>query len=201
MAEASNLSTYVRQLAGTFHDALIKLAELNAVIIAAVDGVAARGGLGLALAADIQLASNRSMFLTSYESLGLTPDSGTSFLLPRSIGISQARQMFATGMRLDATFAAGIGLVHKVVRPDELPDAASELASRLAARPQLHMSQTRTLFWGADSGEYRRHLDAERDAISDAARTPQVAALISEVASRAVRSRAARRKRTGRHVS
>lgn len=163
-----------------------------------MNGIAAGGGLGLSLAADVRLASDRSISMTAYESLGLTLDSGTSFLLPRAIGISRAREMSATGTRLDARAAAEVGLVHEVVRPGDLLDAAGNLAARLATKPQGHMSATRKLHQGTGNNEYRRHLDAERDAISAAATAPHVAALIRDVAARAVRGRKARRIRENR---
>lgn len=198
MAGATDLSDHVRRLADTFHEALARLSELDAVVIAAVDGVAAGGGLGLALAADIQLASDRAMFMTAYEAIGLTPDSGTSFLLPHALGMPRARAMSASGIRLSAPDAAELGLVQDVVHPTELAVTARDLALRLAAKPQRHMSETRRLYRGADPGAYRSHLDAETRAISAAAASAEAAQLIGVLAARSARSVAARRLRASR---
>ncbi|MDQ1085123.1 MULTISPECIES: enoyl-CoA hydratase/isomerase family protein [Microbacterium] len=201
MAAADDLSGFVLELATTFHGALADLAELDAVIIAAVDGVAAGGGLGLALCADVVLASDRALFLTAYEAIGLSPDSGASYLLPRVIGASRARAMSAVGLRVDAASARDIGLAHAVVPSAELPDAVRAMAAKLAARPQGHMSASRALFRGADPGEFRRHLEAEARAISVAAASPEAARLIREHAVRAQRSAAAARRRAERGVA
>ncbi|MCI9858768.1 enoyl-CoA hydratase/isomerase family protein [Microbacterium proteolyticum] len=198
MAAAVDLGDFVYELATTFHGALANLADIDAVIIAAVDGVAAGGGLGLALCADVVLASDRALFLTAYEAIGLSPDSGASYLLPRVIGASRARAMSAVGLRLDAAAAHDIGLVHAVTPSADLDDAVWTMATRLAARPQTHMAASRALFRGADPQEFRRHLDAEARAISAAAASPDAARLIHEHAVRAERSAAALRRRAER---
>lgn len=198
MAAADDLGAFVYELATTFHGALARLADLDAVIIAAVDGVAAGGGLGLALCADVILASDRALFLTAYEAIGLSPDSGASFLLPKVIGASRARAMSAVGLRLDAAAAHDIGLVHAVTAPADLADAVRAMATRLAARPQSHMAASRALFRGADPQEFRRHLSAEARAISAAASSPDAARLIREHAIRAQRSAAAMLRRAER---
>ncbi len=198
MAAADDLGGFVYELATTFHGALARLSDIDAVIIAAVDGVAAGGGLGLALCADVVLASERALFLTAYEAIGLSPDSGASYLLPRVIGASRARAMSAVGLRLDAASAHDIGLVHAVLPTAELDDAVWAMATRLAARPQTHMAASRALFRGADPKEFRRHLDAEARAISVAAASPDAVRLIREHAVRAERSAAALRRRAER---
>ncbi len=198
MAAAADLSAYIGELAGTFHHALADLADLDAVIVAAVDGVAAGAGLGLALAADIQLASDRAVFLTAYETLGLTPDSGTSLLLPLAIGMPRARAMSAAGMRVDAASAAAIGLAQEVVSPNDLPAAVRDLAKRLAAKPQSHMAATRRLYRGAQPDHYRRHLDAETLAITAAGASADARRLIHDLAARSARSAEARRRRASR---
>lgn len=198
MAAADDIGAFVYELATTFHGALADLADLDAVIIAAVDGVAAGGGLGLALCADVVVASERALFLTAYEAIGLSPDSGASYLLPRVIGASRARAMSAVGLRLNADGARDVGLVHEIVPSAHFDDAVQTLATRLAARPQGHMAASRALFRGADPQEFRRHLDAEARAISAAAASPEATRLIREYAVRARRSAAAAQRRAER---
>lgn len=198
MAAADDLGAFVHELATLFHAALADLTDLDAVIIAVVDGVAAGGGLGLALCADVVLASDTALFLTAYEAIGLSPDSGASYLLPRVIGASRARAMSAVGLRLDATSAHDVGLVHAVVPSGDLHDAAKKMADRLATRPQGHMAASRALFRGTDPQDFRRHLDAEAQAIAAAASTPDAARLIREHAVRARRGAEAARRRAER---
>jgi 2-(1,2-epoxy-1,2-dihydrophenyl)acetyl-CoA isomerase len=167
MARADDPKAYLAQLAGAFHQALRALDELDAVSIAAVNGAAVGGGLGLALHADVLLASDRARFLTGYEKIGLTPDSGVSWLLPRSIGLHRALQLSVTGRELDAQTALQWGLVTEVLEHDGLDEAVRELAERLARNPTAHLARTRRLMRG-DGGA---HLDRERDGIADSATT------------------------------
>lgn len=169
MAKASDLGTYLDRLVTTFHEALRRLGALDAVLIAAVHGAAAGGGLGLALNADVRIATPEAKFLTAYEAVGLTPDSGVSYLLPRVIGIGRATAMSASGRQVDAEQALSFGLVTEVVPAEDLASRIDALAGAAAARPQSHMSSTRRLLRGDADGAYARALDAERAALVAAA--------------------------------
>lgn len=184
MGEASDLGGFLDTLAGTFHRALCALAELDAVVIAVVDGAAAGGGLGLALNADLRIASPAARFLTAYETVGLTPDSGVSYLLPRAIGLGRATAMSAASLVLDADEAFDVGLVNEIVDTDRLASHVDELAARIARRPQTHMATTRRLLRGDTSSLYAAALDAERIALVRAASNPSTRSLIHGFASR-----------------
>lgn len=183
MGDAPHLPAYLDLLAGTFHEGLLLLASLNALIIAAIDGAAAGGGLGLALNADVRIASRRARFLTAYEAVGLTPDSGVSFLLPRVVGIGRATEMSALGSVMDAATAAHSGIVTQVVETNPAARAA-ELASSATGRSQAHMSATRRLLRGDTAGQYSAALDAERAALVAAAASASAASLIRSFAHR-----------------
>lgn len=170
MSLTADPANFLRELADTFHAGLRALAALDAVVIAAVNGAAAGGGLGLALHADVVLAAPTARFLTAYEQLGLTPDSGVSALLPQSIGLHRALAMIATGRPLDAATAYEHGLVHEVVPADELLSRAGQLAARIARHPQSHMSATRRLLH-AGSGAVDHRLDDEAQTIAALAST------------------------------
>ncbi|GAA5092082.1 enoyl-CoA hydratase-related protein [Microbacterium yannicii] len=177
MSEAPDLPTYLDLLAETFHEGLLLLASLDALIFAAIGGAAAGGGLGLALNADVRIASPRARFLTAYEAVGLTPDSGVSFLLPRVVGLGRAAEMSALSGVMDAATAARSGLVAEVVETDPAARAA-ELASSATGRSQAHMSATRRLLRGDTDGQYAAALDAERAALVAAAASTSAASLI-----------------------
>lgn len=198
MAAAEVLRDYVAELAGTFHEALIALSDLPAVVIAAVDGVAAGAGLGLALAADVRIASDRASFATAFDGLGFTPDSGTTFLLPRVIGMARALAMSSTGARLDAPTAGEVGLVAEVVCVDDVTARTRALALQLVERPQGHMAATRRLYRGSDPDAYRCHLEAEARAITAAAATDDARSRVDDLASRLRRAAEARRRRDSR---
>lgn len=111
--------------------------SLEKPIIVAVNGACAGAGLGLALAGDIRYASDQAIFLTAFSGIGLAPDTGVSYWLPRLIGPARAAEVLFTNDRIDGTRAAEIGLVNKVVPHDELMAEARALAQKLAAGPTL----------------------------------------------------------------
>jgi len=178
MAASDDVSAYLEELAGTFHAALLALDALDCVTIAAVDGAAAGGGLGLALAADIIVATERSRFLTAYEKLELTPDSGVSHRLPRAIGSARALAMSVLGRPLDAVTAREWGLVAEVVADGALGHAVDELASKLASRPTAHLAATRRLIRRGATTGIEEHLAAEASGIAAAAARPDALAAI-----------------------
>ncbi len=106
-------------------------------IISAINGVTVAGGLDLACACDIRIASDRASFAMVYVRRGMIPVDGGTFLLPRLIGIDRACQLIWTGDRIDAREAERIGLVTMVVPHEELPSATRELAAKLAKGPPL----------------------------------------------------------------
>lgn len=184
MTRAGDLPAYLFELASTFHSGLAHLATLDATIVAAVNGAAAGGGFGLALNADVILASHTAVFLTAYESIGLTPDCGTSFLLPRAIGLTRALALSSTGARTDAATAERLGIVAQVVNASSLNSAARQTAERISTRARGHMAATRRLYRGGEADAYRRHLDEEARSISAAARSEDIAGRIRSISER-----------------
>jgi 2-(1,2-epoxy-1,2-dihydrophenyl)acetyl-CoA isomerase len=110
--------------------------RLEKPVIAAVNGVAAGAGLSLALAADLRIASDSASFCQAFVRIGLVPDAGGTFYLPRLIGLGRAMEMAMLGDSIDAQEALRIGLVNRVVDHSVLGSAAAELASRLAKGPR-----------------------------------------------------------------
>lgn len=119
------------------------LRTLEKPVIAAVNGACAGAGLGLALAADIRYASEKAVFLTAFIGIGLAPDSGVSYWLPRLIGPARAAEMLFTNQRVDGTTAAAIGLVNRVLPAAELLPAAEALARQLAQAPTRAIGLTK----------------------------------------------------------
>src|SRR6266705_203103 len=106
-------------------------------VIAAVNGAAAGGGMNLALAADIRIAAEDAVFAQSFAKVGLFPDFGGTFLLPRLVGESRAAEMFYTGDLMDAQTALRIGVVNRVVPAAHLAAEARALAAKIAQGPPL----------------------------------------------------------------
>jgi len=112
-------------------------------IIAAINGGATAGGLDLALACDMRIASTRARMGETYIKLGLNPGNGGTYFLPRLVGSGLAAELAFTGDILDAGRALEIGLVNRVVEPDMLLNETTALAARIAAYPRLALEATK----------------------------------------------------------
>jgi 2-(1,2-epoxy-1,2-dihydrophenyl)acetyl-CoA isomerase len=156
----------VAELVSRHHRAILAMADLPVPLIAAVNGSAAGGGISFALAADYCMAADSASFTAAYFRLGLTPDGGSTVLLPRAIGAARTRELLLTNRRLRAADALQWGLVNEVVPPAELVDRAVAFASSLDPVPPETLRRTRTLL-GRDA--LAQQLDLEAVAIRSAA--------------------------------
>jgi len=115
----------------------LAIATMPKLVIAAVNGPAAGGGMSLALACDLRLASDQAMFKQAFAQLGLYPDLGATFFLPRIVGLSRASEFFYTSERLSAEEARRVGIVYAVYPHDQFEAEVGKLAQQLAAGPPL----------------------------------------------------------------
>ena len=127
------------------HECMEKLAQLPMPIIASVQGAVAGFGLGLMMASDIVIASDRAYFNMAYIKIGLCPDGLVTYWLPRKIGLSQAMAVALTGKRIGAIEAKEIGLINQVVLHDELNSATETMVNTLNANSMLSMRHTKKL--------------------------------------------------------
>src|SRR5215204_5744212 len=134
---------YITTLATTVHGAIEDLRASDAVVIAAVHGPAAGGGLGLVLNADFVIASTDARFLSAYASVGLSPDCGVSYMLPAIVGPRRAMELTLTGRVLDAYEAREWGIVTEVTGADDFDARVQDLAHTLARGPALAQARTR----------------------------------------------------------
>ncbi|MBV8353712.1 MAG: enoyl-CoA hydratase/isomerase family protein [Candidatus Eremiobacteraeota bacterium] len=125
-----------RAVAVRYNPLLRKILTIEKPVIAAVNGVAAGAGMGLALACDLRVASEEASFTTAFVRIGLVPDSGLSFLLPRMIGFGRALEAILLSDKIEAPRALELGLVSRVCPAAELASEAKSLASRLAQGPR-----------------------------------------------------------------
>jgi 2-(1,2-epoxy-1,2-dihydrophenyl)acetyl-CoA isomerase len=135
VASGADIGAYLRELTTNLHAGMALLARLDAPVVAAVNGTAAGAGLGLVLMADIAIAARSAKFAPAYTGVGLSPDAGCTFLLPRAVGYKRAMELFLTNRVLDAAQALDWGLVNQVVEDENLAAHAAALAARLAAGP------------------------------------------------------------------
>jgi 2-(1,2-epoxy-1,2-dihydrophenyl)acetyl-CoA isomerase len=140
-------------------------------VVAAVNGPAAGAGCSLALAADIVIAGRSAYFLQAFINIGLIPDAGATWLLPRLAGRARAMEMMMLGERVPADKAAEWGLISRVVEDDDLAAEAAALATRLAAGPTVAYGLLRGLARNAEQATLGEALAAERVAQREAGRT------------------------------
>lgn len=127
--------SYGEHLRAGYNPIILRLRTMEKPVIAAVNGVAAGAGCSLALAADLRIASERASFVEVFSRVGLVPDSGSTWLLPRLVGMGKALELAYTAGPVDAQEAHRIGLVNRVVPHDDLMSQTMDLARRLAAGP------------------------------------------------------------------
>ena len=168
LATFADPSLGVAELVADHHLAITTIVNMPVPVIAALNGPAAGGGLGLALATDYCLAAESASFTAAYFRLGLTPDGGASTFLERSIGLMRTRELLLTNRRLGAREAYDWGLVNAVVADEELLDQAVAFAENLAPVPGYALLQTRRLL---NAGNLRNQLQMESVAIRTAARS------------------------------
>jgi 2-(1,2-epoxy-1,2-dihydrophenyl)acetyl-CoA isomerase len=135
--------SFREHLLRTYNPIVSKLHSIEKPVIAAINGAAAGAGWGIALACDIRYASETAKFRLAFIGIGLAPDSGTSFFLPRMIGLGKALELAYTNDLIDAHVALSLGLVNTVVPPDQLMPVTLELARRLAHGPTRGLGLTK----------------------------------------------------------
>jgi 2-(1,2-epoxy-1,2-dihydrophenyl)acetyl-CoA isomerase len=139
------LDDYVRELTTYLHAAISHFVRMDAPVIAAVNGTAAGAGVGLAAMADLALCGHSSRFNLAYTSVGLTPDGGTSYLLPRIVGVKRAMELLLLNRTLPAAEALAWGLVNEVVADEQLLTRALEVGAQLAQGPAGAFGATKRL--------------------------------------------------------
>ena len=139
----------------------LALATMPKVVIAAVNGPAAGGGLSLALACDLRIASDQAMFTQAFGHLGLYPDFGATFFLPRLVGLSRASELFYTAERLSAEEAHRIGIVASVYPQGSFELETRKLAERIAAGPPLALRDVKRTMIGEAHKQLEQAIDEE----------------------------------------
>ena len=143
------------------------LTSLPKPVICAVNGVAAGAGANIALACDVVLAARSARFIQSFTNIGLIPDSGGTWVLPRLVGQARALGLALTGEPLSAEKAESWGLIWKCVADDALLPEATALAEHFAAGPTRGLAETKRLIRGASTRSLDDELNLERDAMRD----------------------------------
>ena len=129
------LPAYLREITSYLHLAISRFARLDAPVIAAVQGSAAGGGFSLAISCDLVVAAESANFLMAYTKIGMAPDGGSTYFLPRLVGLKRAMELTLTNRVLSAREACDWGIVTEVVAPESLDVARGRAGSITGARP------------------------------------------------------------------
>jgi 2-(1,2-epoxy-1,2-dihydrophenyl)acetyl-CoA isomerase len=145
-----------------FHPVMRRLRDLAIPIVTAVNGPAAGAGMSLALMGDLILCARSAYFLQAFRRIGLVPDCGSTWLLPRLIGRARAMELSLLGEKLPAETALEWGLVNRVYDDAVLMDEATALARNLADGPTLALGLMRRLYWEATENSHEEQIEMER---------------------------------------
>ncbi|MGQ4614644.1 enoyl-CoA hydratase-related protein [Nocardia sp. R7R-8] len=168
-AAAQDRSAHIHGLASGLHDFVRALDETTVPVVAAVRGWAAGAGMSLVCLADIALGGPGTKLRPAYPGIGLSPDGGMSWTLPRIVGRARAREILLTDAVLDADEAVRLGLLSKLVPDGEIAAEAQRLARTLATGPRSTHARIKTLLRQSESATLSDQLDSERDGIAAAA--------------------------------
>lgn len=138
--EAVSIGEHLRH---GYHRLIKQMVSLEKPIIGGINGIAAGAGCGVALAADIRIAADSASFMLAFSRIGLIPDSGTNWFLPRVVGYARAYEMAVTADRVPASQALEWGMVNRVVPADQLQEITAAWARRLADGPTLAFGLTK----------------------------------------------------------
>jgi 2-(1,2-epoxy-1,2-dihydrophenyl)acetyl-CoA isomerase len=172
-ATGDALPAFLREITAYVHAAVVRLARMKKPVVTAINGPAAGAGIGLAIVGDIALADPRAHFTLAYTGIGMSPDGGSTWLLPRLIGTRRAQELCLRNRRVAAEEAATIGLVTRVVPQGALADEAAALAQELALSATSALGATRRLLLESGSASLEAQLDAESRTIAGQARTTE----------------------------
>ncbi len=144
-------------------------------VVCAVNGVAAGAGASIALACDIVLAARSSSFIMSFSKIGLVPDSGGTWNLPRAVGLPRAKGLAMLAEKLPAEKAEAWGMIWRCVDDDALMDEATKLAAHLATQPTRGLGRIKQLLNASTARNLDEELDQERDAMRELGRSADYA--------------------------
>lgn len=161
--QEGRIEAFLEAPLGALHGLIRLIRETPIPFVAAVNGVCAGAGVNLALACDIVLAGDDAAFREAFVRIGLSPDCGGTFFLPRAIGDKLAAELFMTGDSLTAHRAAAIGMINRVVDPGSLVDEATQLAARLAAGPTGSIGRIKKMLNSTFSNDLGAQLELEHE--------------------------------------
>ena len=135
------------------------LKKMSKMVITSVSGSAAGAGVSLALGGDFMICADNAKFILAFVNIGLVPDTGATYLLSKSIGVSRTMELAATGRPLGAKEAKALGLAYKVTTPEDLDDVTMKFARKLAAGPLISYKNIKKQIYDVNYSDYKKWLD------------------------------------------
>ncbi|MEX0286703.1 MAG: enoyl-CoA hydratase/isomerase family protein [Paracoccaceae bacterium] len=160
------LERHLLEMATILHQGMIRLANLDAPVVIAVNGAAGGGGFSMALSGDYVIASEKAKFVSGYTASGLTPDGTSTHFLAKHVGLLRAKELFLTNRTLSAQEAMDWGIVNRVVAHDDLMSEARAMADRFAAGPTKAFGGTKRLLQTTYSDPMESQVEKETQGIS-----------------------------------
>ncbi len=151
------------RILGAGRRVILALRQMTKPVIASINGPASGAGCNLALACDLRIASSNATFSQSFAKVGLHPDWGGSYFLPRLVTPNKACEMFFLGDSIDAAEAARLGIVNQIVAPEELESATLQLAERLRAAPPIALAAAKHAVYMSQAAELEEMLRYETE--------------------------------------
>jgi 2-(1,2-epoxy-1,2-dihydrophenyl)acetyl-CoA isomerase len=155
------IEAFMEEPLKALHDVILLMRETPIPFIAAVQGVCAGAGTNFALACDLIFASEDASFNEAFVRIGLSPDCGGSFFLPRAVGEKLAAEIFMTGETLSAERALQIGMINRVVSPEELMTEVSQMARKLALKPTAAIGRIKQMLNATFANDLKQQLELE----------------------------------------
>lgn len=164
-AAGEALPELLREILDHLHPAVERLALMDKPVVTAINGPAAGAGVGLAAVGDIAIAEPHAHFTLAYSRIGLSPDAGATWLLPRLIGLRRSQELALTNRRVLAPEAAEMGLITRVAQEQGLQDVVQSTAAALASSASRALGRTKRLLLNAGHTDLGEHLLRECEAI------------------------------------
>lgn len=164
-----------RRLLDAGREIVMTIASMRPPVIASVNGVAAGAGCNLALACDYRIAADTAKLGETFVRIGIHPDWGGTWLLPRLVGRSRALELMMTGRIIDAQEALAIGMVDRVVAPEDLARATEALAQSIASGPPLAVAGIKRALAAAERNDLRAQIELESEHQREAFRSTDAA--------------------------
>jgi 2-(1,2-epoxy-1,2-dihydrophenyl)acetyl-CoA isomerase len=168
-ASAPSRGRYIKGVADDLHRAISTFARMDAVLITAVNGVAAGAGFSIAVTGDLVLAAESASFTMAYTRAGLSPDGSSSYYLPRLIGIRKTQELMLTNRTLSAQDASQWGLVTEVVPDAQLADRANQLADQMTATSRQSNGAVKALLLSTFKNGIEEQMELEGRLIAERA--------------------------------